>query len=108
MISKINGAKRCGIDNIQEMTGIFKRINDEVKKIVDKILADGTRPEETKSRGLQLLLKMQDNMSLLPIEPGSRVVQTNLYENQCHRVRYLREMIKEIERRYKFKILDDF
>jgi hypothetical protein len=107
IIAKGLSSKRCDRDNIKEMTKIFTLINDRVKQMVEKIFSDGARLKERESRELQLLLKTQEKLQLMPLDHGSRAVDMNLYDNQRHRVVYLREAIKEIERRYKFKLLDD-
>ena len=107
LIAKVRSTRRCDRDNIQEMTRIFTLVNDRVKQMVEKIFTDGTRLQERESREFQLLLKMQEKLQLMPLEHGSGAVKINLYDNQRHRVVFLKEAIKEIERRYKFKLLDD-
>ena len=107
LIAKVRSARRCDRDNIQEMTRIFTLINDRVKQMLEKIFTDGARLKERESRELQLLLKMQEKLQLMSLEHGLGAVNINLYDNQRHRVVFLKEAIKEIERRYKFKLLDE-
>ncbi|MCP4682406.1 MAG: hypothetical protein GY864_08725 [Desulfobacterales bacterium] len=105
IISKISNTRRCDKNNIQEITRAFENINAKVKRIIDKILFEGARPHETESRELQLLLSMQAKLRRMSIDPGSGNTDATLYNNQCHRAMYLEQNIKEIDRRYKFKIL---
>jgi len=107
-ISKIYSVKRCNAANIIEMTKIFTNINDSATRMVEKILIDGKRLDEKENRSLQSSLKMQTRLMLLRLEPGIRTANANLYDNQCHRVARIRESIKEVEKRYKLKILDDY
>ena len=107
IIAKISNIKRCGRNNIQEITRIFENINSKVRWIIEKILVDGARLPETESRELQLLLSIQTKLRRLSIEPGSGNTDAHLYNNECHRAVHLEQTIKEIERRYKFKILDE-
>jgi hypothetical protein len=108
MLSKVNRVKRCNRENIKEMTKIFETINNRVKILVDKIFRNKARLEENENRELQQLLRAQARLTLLTIEPGSGSVQASLYNNQCHRVVHLRERVKELERRYQFRILDRY
>ena len=107
-ISKVNSTKRCGSDNIREITEIFKGINNRVRVLLKKILAGGTRLEEKEARELQQLLRMQSKLIMMPMDPGTGSVDRNLFDNQCHRVVHIKETIKEIERRHKYKLLDDY
>ena len=107
-IAKVNSTKRCGSDNIREITEIFKGINNRVRVLLKKILAGGSRLQEKEGRELQQLLRMQSKLIMMSVDPGTRSVDRNLFSNQCHRVKHIKETIKEIERRYKYKILDDY
>ncbi len=106
-ISKINSVTRCNQNNIQQMTKIFKTVNDRVRIIIDKILMTGERLAEAESRELQQLLRLQNKLRLVSVDPGSGSVATNLFNNECHRVRYLTQIVREIERRHRFIILDE-
>ena len=106
-ISKANNTKRCNRENIREMARIFKGINDRVRALLKKILVGGFRLQEKEARELQLLLRTQARLMLIRVDPGSGNVERTLFDNQCHRVTQIKETIREIERRHKFKILND-
>jgi hypothetical protein len=107
-VSKIQSVKRCDSQNISELIDIFASINNRVRSLLNKILVNGTRLQQKETRELHHLLRAQSKLLLLPVDPGSGNTERNLFNNQCHRVQWLRETIREIERRHKFKILDDY
>ena len=58
--SKINRVRRCNRDNIKELTGILRNVNDRVRALLNKILVNGARLQQKEARELQQLLRMQD------------------------------------------------
>ena len=107
-ISRVHRTRRCDSDNIIEMTGILKSINDRVRVLLKKILASRTRLQERETKELQQLLRIQSKIMIMPVAPGIGTANRSLFSNQCYRVIYIKETIREIERRYNFKILNDY
>jgi hypothetical protein len=53
-------------------------------------------------------LRIQSKLMMMPVDPTIGNVEKNLFGNQSNRVIYIKETIKEIERRHQFKILGDY
>ena len=106
--SRISSVRRCDQDNIQELTGILRSVNDRVRALSNKILVNGTRLEQKEAKELQQLLRMQAKLILIQVDPGSGSVEKSLFNNECHRVTQIRETFREIERRHQLRILNDY
>jgi hypothetical protein len=87
------------------MTQTFTQLNQEIQLYVDKLIAGKQRLAEREKIRLQYLLKAQQMMVLKPVDPGTPVAEKLQYDNQSHRVSYLHQALKEVERRFGMRIL---